>query len=294
MSAVASLPKRYCSACGNVVWLRNFKPGPNGRPHASCPRCRSLERHRFLSVLVSSLKPAIGTVDVLLDVAPSPQTTEILSSLRPGRHIGLDLGLDGRRVDVLASLTDLPLADASVDLVFCYHVLEHIPDDRAAMREIARVLTAEGLALVQVPIKFGTLTDEDADTTPEERKARFGQRDHVRWYGDDFEDRLHEAGLTFQRVTPLELLGADMCAWLRVEEHEPVWIVRRGAGAPARLLGETALPSLFDALLGELTDAQARTLEARDRARQLKARLDRAPVRRVVRRVKQMGSFRQK
>ncbi|WP_248581236.1 class I SAM-dependent methyltransferase [Nocardioides sp. InS609-2] len=294
MSAVDNHPKRYCPACGNVVWLRNFRPGPNGRPHASCPRCKSLERHRFLAVLISSLKPAIGTVEVLLDVAPSPQTTEILASLRPGRRISLDLGLDGRRVDVLASLTDLPLGDASVDLVFCYHVLEHIPDDRAAMREIARVLTPEGLALVQVPIRFGTVTDEDADTTPEERKKRFGQRDHVRWYGDDFEDRLHEAGLTFQRVTPLEVLGADMCVWLRVEEGEPVWIVRRGTASPARLLGETGLPTMFDALLGELTGAQARTLAARARARRMKARLDRAPVRRVVRRVKRMGSSAQK
>ena len=137
-------------------------------------------------------------------------------------------------------------------------MLEHIPDDRAAMREIARVLTPEGLALVQVPIRFGTRTDEDADTTPEERRERFGQRDHVRWYGDDFEDRLHEAGLTFQRVTPVEVLGADMCAWLRVEQDEPVWIVRRGSAAPARLLGETGLPAMLGALLGELTEERAR------------------------------------
>ena len=294
MSAVDSLPKRYCPACGNVVRLRNFRPGPNGRPHASCPRCRSLERHRFLSVLVGSLKPAIGSVGVLLDVAPSPQTTEILASLRPERHLMLDLGLDGRRVDVLASLTDLPLGDASVDLLFCYHVLEHIPDDRAAMSEMARVLTPEGLALVQVPIRFGTVTDEDVDTTPEERKERFGQRDHVRWYGDDFEDRLHDAGLTFQRVTPLEVLGADMCAWLRVEEDEPVWIVRRGTAAPARLLGETGLPTMFDALLDQLTDAQAQARTARTAARRAQDRLDRSPVRRVLGKVKRLGSFRQK
>jgi SAM-dependent methyltransferase len=290
VSAVDSHPKRYCPACGNLVRLRNFGPGPNGRPHASCPRCKSLERHRFLAVLVSSLKPAIGTVGTLLDVAPSPQTSRILESLRPDRHVKLDLGLDGRRVDVLASLTDLPLAEASIDLLFCYHVLEHIPDDRAAMREIARVLTPEGLALVQVPIRFGTVTDEDVDTTPEERRQRFGQRDHVRWYGDDFEERLHEAGLTFQRVTPLEVLGADMCAWLRVEEDEPVWIVRRGSTPPARLLGETGLPAMLEALLRELTSERAARLSARSRVSRLEARSPRAQVGRVVRRVKQIGS----
>ena len=294
VSAVASLPKRYCPACANVVRLRNFGPGPNGRPHASCPRCRSLERHRFLAVLVSSLKPAIGSVDTLLDVAPSPQTSEILAGLRPSRHVKLDLGLDGRRVDVLASLTDLPLADGSIDLLFCYHVLEHVPDDRSAMHEIARVLTPEGLALVQVPIRFGTVTDEDVDTTPEERTVRFGQRDHVRWYGDDFEDRLADAGLTFQRVTPREVLGADMCTWLRLSEDEPVWIVRRGSAPPARLLGETGLPAMLEALLGELTDERAARVTARSRVAVLERRTARARLGRVVRRVKHFGSFARK
>ena len=291
VSAVDDHPKRYCPVCRNLVRLRNFKPGPNGRPHASCPRCRSLERHRFLAVLVSTLKPAIGTVGTLLDVAPSPQTSDILAGLLPERHLRLDLGLDGRRVDVLASLTDLPLADDSVDLLFCYHVLEHIPDDRAAMREIARVLAPEGLALVQVPIRFGTVTDEDVDTTPAERLERFGQRDHVRWYGDDFEDRLQEAGLTFQRVTPVEVLGADTCAWLRLSEEEPVWIVRGGSAPPARLLGETGVPALLDALLGELADERARRMAARDKVAALESRRIGQRVRRARRRVKHIASL---
>ena len=69
-------------------------------------------------------------------------------------------------------------------------MLEHVPDDCAAMREIARVLSPRGIALLEVPIKVGVATEEDPSATPEERTRRFGQNDHVRWYGDDFDARL--------------------------------------------------------------------------------------------------------
>ena len=111
-------------------------------------------------------------------------------------YVGMDFdpGADSRIVNVQASLTQLPLPDASVGLMICFHVLEHIPDDAAAMAEIGRVLAPGGIAVVQVPRREGVPTDEDPDAPPEERLRRFGQRDHVRFYGDDFEDRLRAAG----------------------------------------------------------------------------------------------------
>ena len=37
-------------------------------------------------------------------------------------------------------ITAIPHPDDSFDAILCIHVLEHVPDDRAAMRELARVL----------------------------------------------------------------------------------------------------------------------------------------------------------
>ena len=48
-------------------------------------------------------------------------------------------------------------------------MLEHIPDDRAAMRELARVLTPTGFGIVQVPFRQGKQTDEDPSAPVEER-----------------------------------------------------------------------------------------------------------------------------
>jgi ubiquinone/menaquinone biosynthesis C-methylase UbiE len=90
----------------------------------------------------------------------------------------------------------LEFSDRSLDAVVCNHVLEHVPDDRKAMREIGRVLKDDGWAMLLVPLSDKPKTDEDATiTTNAERLRRFGQRDHVRRYGRDYFDRLRAEGL---------------------------------------------------------------------------------------------------
>lgn len=270
-SELADYPRRYCPICHNTV-RREFLPGPGGRPDASCPKCRSLERHRFFAILLSVLEPILDDLGTLVEVAPSPETSPLLSGLNPATHLRLDLGADNRLVDVLGSLTETPLRDASVDLLVCYHVLEHIPDDRLAMREIARVLSPGGLAILQVPFRPGTVTDEDPDAPVEERLERFGQADHVRYYGDDFEDRLVECGLAIQRVTPRSLLGRGMSTWLHLNPEEMVWIARPVVGAtvpPPLEPAATSLTGTFDAMLGEMLKLRGELVVHRRAARQL-------------------------
>jgi 2-polyprenyl-3-methyl-5-hydroxy-6-metoxy-1,4-benzoquinol methylase len=47
----------------------------------------------------------------------------------------------------------VPVADASVDVVLCYEVIEHVPDERQALREIRRVLKPGGEVVLSVPNK---------------------------------------------------------------------------------------------------------------------------------------------
>ncbi len=85
-------------------------------------------------------------------------------------------------------------SDGTFDAVYCSHVLEHVPDDRKAIRELHRVLAPAGWALILVPMR-GDVTDEDPTIVdPVARQRRFGQHDHVRMYGRDIIDRLAEAG----------------------------------------------------------------------------------------------------
>ncbi len=268
--------KAYCAVCASMV-SRAFRRGPDGRADATCPRCGSLERHRFLSLLLGVLAPQLRDLDTIVEIGPSRQSTVLLDRLGARRRIGLDFGHDGRTVDALACLTRLPLRDGSVDLLVCYHVLEHVADDAAAMREIARVLSPRGMALLQVPIKVGTPTEEDPSAPAEERLRRFGQSDHVRWYGDDFDDRLHAAGMASVRVTPPALVGEAAVSWFRLMAHEVVWVAHTGQEVTSPMLAGGAgsgLTAAFDAVLGDLARTQTRLGRARLRGDRLAAQRD--------------------
>jgi SAM-dependent methyltransferase len=54
----------------------------------------------------------------------------------------------------VASACALPFPDQAFDAVICSEVLEHVPDHRAAARELARVLKPRGTAVVSVPAYF--------------------------------------------------------------------------------------------------------------------------------------------
>ena len=53
-----------------------------------------------------------------------------------------------RVTHVVADLTRLPYADGAFDAIVCGWVLEHLPDPAAGLRELARVLRAEGKMLL--------------------------------------------------------------------------------------------------------------------------------------------------
>jgi SAM-dependent methyltransferase len=109
------------------------------------------------------------------------------------RYIRIDL--QSPLSDVHADICALPFRDAEFDAIICNHVLEHIPDDRLAMRELRRILRPGGVAVLMVPFQPDRQTYEDpAVVDPERRTELFGQFDHVRLYGGDYLDRLREAG----------------------------------------------------------------------------------------------------
>lgn len=201
-----------CSCCG---YEGVFSPGPRQRPNASCPRCGSLERHRFLQLVGSMIRtfwipetrPHERTV--LIEIAPSHATQEFRKLFGLATTFDADPAADHRIVDAVASLTDLPISPDAVDAALVLHVLEHIPDDRKAMAEIARTLRPTGIAILQVPLSGRSATEEEVLHTDEERLARYGQADHVRLYGNDLFARLAAAGLASEAVSPRESMPPE-------------------------------------------------------------------------------------
>jgi len=95
-------------------------------------------------------------------------------------------------VDFKQDLTALDLADASFDWVICHRVLEHILDDRAAMREMCRILKPEGKLSISVPQSM-QLPVSNEWVVPDH-----SHHEHVRQYGRDFTDRLRATGFDVQ------------------------------------------------------------------------------------------------
>jgi SAM-dependent methyltransferase len=183
-----------CPCCGGR--FRRFVPYGvrRRRPHAQCPGCGAVERHRLLWLYLRERTDLFAKPHRLLHVAPEAIFEARLRELPELRYVSADLA--SRRARLRADVQRLPFADATFDALLCHHVLEHVPDDRAAMRELRRLLRPGGWAILQSPVRrrLAATLEDAAVTDPRERERLYGQRDHLRQYGRDYADRLRDAG----------------------------------------------------------------------------------------------------
>lgn len=167
----------------------------------------------------------------MIEIAPSHATLPFRRMFGVATTVDADPAADGRMVDIVASLTALPLASDSADVALVLHVLEHIPDDRKAMAEILRVLRTAGIAVLQVPLSGRATTDEELLDMPEKRATRYGQADHVRFYGNDFFTRLRDVGLACAAVSPREsMLPEAIAKYGLLPDEALVFTVRCSSG----------------------------------------------------------------
>lgn len=161
----------------------------------------------------------VKTPKKFLHIAPEIAFEQRLKRLKYLEYLTADLFDPNAMVKV--NVADIPFPNDSFDAIFCSHVMEHISDDRKALREFLRVLTSGGWAIFLVPIRMNRLTDEDADVTdPKERERRFGQHDHVRFYGCDFEDRLRDAGFHVAVIHATDILDSSQIDQMRISSNE--------------------------------------------------------------------------
>ncbi len=196
---------RYCPICQQTSQaFVDF--GRPVRKNAMCPQCGSLERHRFIWKYLQEKTNLFQQPDTqTLHFAPEPCLEINFRRLFANQYITADLY--DKKADIQADITDINFSSESFSFIYCSHVLEHVPNDRKAMQEIYRILKLNGLAVIMVPIK-GEITDEDFSiTNPSERQKRYGQEDHVRYYGMDIVDRLREAGFKVEHIEPQDVFA---------------------------------------------------------------------------------------
>jgi SAM-dependent methyltransferase len=164
-----------------------------GRPFG-CPYCRSSDRERFVLYALENELIEMPTIPCrTLHIAPLEMGL-ITRFKRFGTYIAGDLdpmaypNTECRRID-LTSLRTIPQSD----LVYASHVLELIPDDLLALRNVFASLAPGGQAWFLVPLRSGKTEDGNPAMTPRQREQRFGYWDPVRIYGMDIVDRMKAA-----------------------------------------------------------------------------------------------------
>lgn len=189
-----------------------------------CPRCGTYERHRLLLLYLKQRTPFFRERLRVLHFAPEAVLQNRFRSLPNLDYISVDI--DSPLAMVHTDITQLAFADARFDVLFCSHVLEHVPNDRHAMRELQRVLKPGGWAVILAPVdpSLETTFEDPAIVSSRDRERFYGQHDHVRLYGRDYIQRLEEAGF----VVRVDRFGRELdettIARYGINKYEDIYI----------------------------------------------------------------------
>lgn len=173
----------------------------SSRENALCPSCLSLERHRQIWLFLDRKTNFFHQKGKLLHIAPEYCFIKRFQKLPQLDYYSADLESPLARVKM--DIHHIPFDNNSFEIVMSNHILEHVDDDRLAMRELYRVMKQGGWGIIQSPVNTNrAVTYEDKTiVTPEDRLKYFGQKDHQREYGRDYADRLREAGFQVTEVS---------------------------------------------------------------------------------------------
>ena len=246
LAAQADPEVGYCPVCGDRQ--ASFLPLPDSyreqaRLHGferfgqgemisldkyTCQRCGASDRERIYALWLDSqlaqgkLQPTAKVLHFAPEAAWSNKLRQQFAD-----YTTADFAMD--QVDYKVDLQALPFVDESYDLFLCSHVLEHVPSDDRAIRELYRITRKGGCGILVAPISLGLeRTVEDPSVTDEAGRWRlFGQNDHVRLYAhDDYVEKIRSAGFRVEQLGQDDF-GADVYHQLGMKPSSILYIVYR-------------------------------------------------------------------
>ena len=228
--AIAQLNKRIsfhraeCPCCGwtgfdffaddtVIFWL----------PHVFCPECGSHERQRMLQLYIQRHDPRLSeTEGALLHFAAEADLRKLIRANEKLKYFSTDIDplVIKRRcapgTGFMADIQRLGVKTEALDLVFCLDVLEHVRQDRDAIRELKRVLKPGGIAYIMVPF------DMALDETEEWEVPNPDIHYHIWAYATaDFKCRLD--CFDYQEIKPDTFLSAAERARFRIPPKEIIY-----------------------------------------------------------------------
>ena len=199
----------------------------NPRENVLAPSTLSLERHRLLWLYLKNETDFFTAPKKVLHFAPEQAFYKRFRKLKNIDYTTTDL--NSPLADVKADICNLPFKENSFDIIFCNHVLEHIPDDTKAMQEMYRILKPNGWGIFQIPqdLTRETTFEDDSITDKKERAQIFGQYDHVRIYGSDYFDKLRSIGFKVEEIDYTASMSSEEIEKYRLAKGEIIPLVKK-------------------------------------------------------------------
>jgi len=199
----------------------------NQRENVLSPSTLSLERHRLFWLYLKNETDFFTAQKKVLHFAPEQAFYKRFKKMSNLDYVTTDL--NSPLADVKADICNLPFKENTFDVIFCNHVLEHIPDDTKAMQELYRVLKVGGMGIFQIPqdLSREKTFEDNSITDKKERQKIFGQYDHVRIYGRDYFDKLRSIGFEVDEVDYTKTLSETEIDKFRLAKGEIIPVVSK-------------------------------------------------------------------
>jgi len=209
--------------------FRKFLPYgyENPRENVLSPSTLSLERHRLLWLFLQRRTSFFTHSLKVLHFAPEQAFYKRFRKQSNLEYVTTDL--NSPLADVKADICNLPFENESFNVILCNHVLEHIPNDKKAMKELYRVMKKGGWGVFQIPqdVNRETTYEDDSITDKKERAKIFGQYDHVRIYGRDYFNTLRSIGFEVEEVDLTSTLSDNEINRFRLAKGEIIPFVQK-------------------------------------------------------------------
>ncbi len=217
----------FCPIC--KISLRKFFPyGRKVRENALCTNCLSLERHRLIYLYLKNETDFFNKKLNVLHIAPEQC---FIGKFKNSKNLNYTTGdLNSPLADIKMDIHNMPFENNVFDIVLCNHVLEHVKDDILALKEIRRVLKKGGYSILQVPF-YNPLQNKTLENKsiidPLEREKKYGQSDHVRKYGKDYNKRITSIGFKVDENNYINKLSEDLKMKYGLSKNEIIFIATK-------------------------------------------------------------------
>jgi len=200
-------------------------------PKIKCPNCKSLPRTRLISFSIDYFGIALNDKKVL-HIAPNiSEYKYIKNNFSLKKYDRLDIR-KYEHINIVKDLKNTNLKDHSYDFILLWHVLEHIPDDIKAIKEMHRLLTPNGLILTSVPIypNNNNKTYEDSNIKRSDYLKIHGHDDHCRSCGFDYYQRFENLGFSTKTLIIKEL-EENLIKKFGLSKNHRSWLFKKNTNA---------------------------------------------------------------